>query len=133
MARLTIDQRAKRNTTRKNNKIRQQYPLLADAGVIDDWYTDAEAEKERLGEWDKSFEQQQERLRLFRRRYERSTGHLEWMIRRQVSEADFELMQRYYTRVFPGEEYRWGFYREALMGKFNVDEARAILAKIQAP
>lgn len=127
MSRLTIDQRAQRNTTRKNNKIDKDYPLLAGAGVIDDWYTDVEAEKERLIQWDQGFERQQERLRLFDLRLERSAGHLEWMIRRQFSECDFELVRRYRDRVFPSSpDYRWGFYRNVLIGKYSIERLREL-------
>lgn len=49
---LTQRQRAQRRATRRNNKISKDYPLLAQAGVINDWYTDEEAEYKTVRDHD---------------------------------------------------------------------------------
>lgn len=49
MPRLDHDARVRLAVTRKNNKVRRDLPLLAEADAIpDDWLTDEEQQRERL-------------------------------------------------------------------------------------
>ena len=56
---MTLDQRAKRATTRKNNKVKKDLPLFFSSDqtppTVDTWKTTQEAEKQRLAAHDDKF------------------------------------------------------------------------------
>lgn len=114
---MTIEARASRNATRRNNAIKKRYPLLNVAGVIpDNWLTTEEAERERLSRWDRQWEISEKRLARFNRRMARKAAQFRQMVARGCTMSELDQLDRR-AKVFPEQPvYAAEFWRAVLTG-----------------
>jgi hypothetical protein len=124
---LTIEQRARRRATRKNNDVRRAYPLLAQAGVINDWMTTEEQARADLERIDQGAAEQMARLREAREANSREAERIRAQVAGQTDAETMALLDSYLARVYP-RDYALGFWERVLAGEFDI---HATLAKIE--
>jgi|SaaInlStandDraft_4_1057021.scaffolds.fasta_scaffold26965_2 hypothetical protein len=62
MGKLSLEQRSKRLSTKKNNKLKKDYPLFKATNILDSWFTTPVLEKKRLQRHDAAARKYLERL-----------------------------------------------------------------------
>jgi len=88
MAGLTLEQRARRNSTRKNNRTKKQYPLLAQAGVIEDWMIRPDEEAHLLQAQEEYFQAWLRRKDAFEKKQKAEAQEMRLQVAELVSEEE---------------------------------------------
>lgn len=131
MTTLTLDQRARRRATRKSNRVRATYPLLAHAGVIDDWLTTPEQALAQIESIDHAAQQLQQEMAASRAQKQRESDEYRARVASQVDAATMALLDKHVT-IYPSDPvYTTEFWQQVLDGRFDIHAYTANLERIR--
>lgn len=128
--RLTLDQRARRRATRKNNQVRAAYPLLAQAGVIEDWLTTPEQAKGQIEEFERVAKNQLQYLADARVTRQQEAAQLRARVATLTDAKTMALLDAHLAKVYP-TDYAAGFWQRVLDGRFDIHAYIADLDRLR--
>ena len=118
---LTVEQRAQRRASRINNKLKREFPLLAEGGVIDDWMTTPEAEIEVVKQQDVNAEKWRKAFEKHKKELEEEAQKTRLKVAEMVSPETLEKLDEVRNVWSPDAEYSASFWN-TVWARFNGDQ-----------
>lgn len=116
---LTLDERAQRRARRKNKKIVQAYPLLAQAGLIEGWMLTTDEAREQIERFDQAAAEWAAQRAKDREDALRLAVELRALVAQRVDADTLALYDEHLAKTYP-PGYEVGFWRRVLDGRFDI-------------
>ncbi|MEN6507014.1 MAG: hypothetical protein ABFD92_20965 [Planctomycetaceae bacterium] len=128
---LTLDERARRRAKRKSNQVKSKYPLLAQAGVVEDWMTTTDEAREQIERFDQAAAEWAAQRAKNREDALQLAAELRAQVAQRVDADTLALYDEHLARVYP-PDYEVGFWQRVLDGKFDIHDWLACIENIRA-